>query len=139
MAQPLYKLLQGKSSEQSTLSRHSPTKGPQLPSRAPIEWIPEHQMILEQLVDMLTNPPVLANPDFEQPFVLHTDASERGLGPVLYQRQDGRLRVIGTIGCTVASWRFWCLSGQCVKGLETTSTTHHTSPFTLITTHLHTS
>uniref|UniRef100_A0A672H4E2 Gypsy retrotransposon integrase-like protein 1 n=1 Tax=Salarias fasciatus TaxID=181472 RepID=A0A672H4E2_SALFA len=44
---------------------------------------------------MLTNPPVLAYPDFELPFVLHTDASDKGLGAVLYQNQNGKLRVIG--------------------------------------------
>ncbi|CAI5636989.1 unnamed protein product [Oreochromis niloticus] len=56
---------------------------------------PEHQRALEQLVDMLVHPPVLAYPDFDQPFVLHTDASEQGLGAVLYQQQGRKLRVIG--------------------------------------------
>uniref|UniRef100_A0A3B3HHQ1 Gypsy retrotransposon integrase-like protein 1 n=1 Tax=Oryzias latipes TaxID=8090 RepID=A0A3B3HHQ1_ORYLA len=44
---------------------------------------------------MLTNPPILAYPEFDLPFVLHTDASNEGLGAVLYQRQDNKLRVIG--------------------------------------------
>lgn len=44
---------------------------------------------------MLVSPPVLAYVDFNLPFTLHTDASERGLGAILYQRQDGKLRVIG--------------------------------------------
>ncbi|CAI5677437.1 unnamed protein product, partial [Oreochromis niloticus] len=95
IAQPLYELLQSKSSERPTLGRQSKTKGPQMPSRAPIDWTPEHQRVLEQLVDMLVHPPVLAYPDFDQPFVLHTDASEQGLGAVLYQQQGGKLRVIG--------------------------------------------
>lgn len=95
IAQPLYELLQNKSSEQSSHGRQSKTKGPQMPSRAPVDWTSEHQRILERLIDMLTSPPVLAYPDFDQPFVLHTDASERGLGAVLYQQQSGKLRVIG--------------------------------------------
>lgn len=35
-------------------------KEPQMPSRAPIDWKSEHQRILEQLIDMLANLPVLA-------------------------------------------------------------------------------
>lgn len=44
---------------------------------------------------MLTHPPVLAYPNFDLPFVLHTNALEQGLGAVLYQQQGGKLRVIG--------------------------------------------
>lgn len=44
---------------------------------------------------MLCNPPVLAYSDFSLPFTLHTDASQKGLGAVLYQDQGGKLRVIG--------------------------------------------
>ncbi len=43
---------------------------------------------------MLTSFPILAYPDFNLPFVLHTDASNEGLGAVLYQEQGGKLRVI---------------------------------------------
>lgn len=63
-------------------------------SRTPVEWTIEHQKTLDLLIDMLVNPPVLAYPDFNLPFVLHTDASEKGLGAILYQHQDGGLRVI---------------------------------------------
>lgn len=47
---------------------------------------------------MLTSSPILAYPDFNLPFVLHTDASSEGLGAVLHQEQGGRLRVIA-YGC----------------------------------------
>ncbi len=95
IAKPLYELLQVKSSMPQPLSRHHKSKGPQLPSKTPISWKDEHQSTLERLVHMLTKPPVLAYPNFEEPFVLHTDASEKGLGAILYQRQDGKMRVIG--------------------------------------------
>ena len=51
--------------------------------------------MLEKLVDCLVNPPILGYPDYDFPFVLHTDASNEGLGAVLYQRQSGKMRVIG--------------------------------------------
>ena len=36
----------------------------------------------------------MAYPDYQLPFVLHTDSNSEGLGAVLYQRQEGKLRVI---------------------------------------------
>ena len=43
---------------------------------------------MEALVDLLTSPPILALPDWNEPFRLHTDASETGAGAVLTQIQD---------------------------------------------------
>lgn len=96
LAKPIYGLLQANTAEnQSPIGRERKgRKSSQLPSRHPIVWGDKHQQSLDRLIDMLTNPPVLAYPDFDAPFVLHTDASEQGLGAVLYQRQEGRVRVI---------------------------------------------
>lgn len=57
----------------------------------------EHQKVLEQLVDMLTRPPVLAYPDFDQSFILHADVSEQGLVTTLYQQQDGKLQYVSLV------------------------------------------
>lgn len=78
---------QSKSNSQST-------KVGQLPPHQKIVWTDTHQKALDYLVDVLTNPPVMAYPRFEDPFIVHIDASEEGLGAVLYQRQEGKLRVI---------------------------------------------
>ena len=34
-------------------------------------------------------------PDYNRPFILHTNASLEGLGAVLYQKQNGQMRVMG--------------------------------------------
>lgn len=98
IAKPLYELLQSQRSAASgeqNKSGKTERRGNQLPSRAKVEWMSVHQGVLERLIGALTTPPVLAYPNFELPFVLHTDASEQGLGAVLYQQQEGKLRVIG--------------------------------------------
>ena len=43
---------------------------------------------------MCVSTPILAYPDYQLPFTLHTESSTDGLGAVLYQRQDGKQRVI---------------------------------------------
>lgn len=96
IAKPLYELLAKPKSEQtqSQKRRNVSRKSAQLPPSYPVQWTIIHQDILNRMVDQLTNPPVMAYPDLEKPFVLHVDASEEGLGAVLYQRQEGVLRVI---------------------------------------------
>ena len=37
---------------------------------------------------MCSQTPILAYANYKKPFKLHTDASENGLGAVLYQKQD---------------------------------------------------
>ena len=49
---------------------------------------------LDKLIDLITSPPILAYPDFEEDFFIHTDASGLGLGCILYQKQGGKDRVI---------------------------------------------
>jgi len=66
-------------------------------------WTSECQAALEQLITAITNPPVMVYHDYSQPFILPTDASEKGLGAALYQRQDGNLRVIPFVSRTLTA------------------------------------
>ena len=52
------------------------------------KWGPEEQTAFETLKDKLSNPPKLGYPDHKKPFEIHTDASGKGLGAVLYQQQE---------------------------------------------------
>ncbi len=61
----------------------------------PFFWSMACQGAFLKLKDLLVTPPVLAYPDFNRGFVLHTDASIQGLGAVLEQEQDdGRLHPV---------------------------------------------
>ena len=55
----------------------------------------ECQLAFDKLKELCTSTPILAYADYKKEFQLHTDASELGLGGVLYQVDDkGVLRVI---------------------------------------------
>ena len=102
IAKPLYDLLkeperkgqlQRKSQRGRSAKQSAKQKG-QVSAREPVNWTSEHEAALEQLMSAITNPPVMAYPDYAKPFILHTDTSEQGLGAALYQKQDGQLRLI---------------------------------------------
>ena len=56
----------------------------------------------------------MAYPNFEKPFVLHTDASKDGLGAVLYQHRNDILRVVayGSRTLTPAEKNYHLPSGK---------------------------
>ena len=56
--------------------------------KAPIEWTKECQIAFDKLKELCTHTPILAYADYRKPFQLQTDASDLGLGAVLYQRDD---------------------------------------------------
>lgn len=60
----------------------------------PWHWGEEQQEAFEALRHCLATPPILAYPNYDLPFILHTDASGEGLGAVLCQEQDEKVRVI---------------------------------------------
>lgn len=63
--------------------------------KAPIEWQEIHQAAVDQLLQHLVTPPILAYPYFSKSFILHADASGLRLDGALFQYQNEKLRIIG--------------------------------------------
>ena len=56
--------------------------------KALVEWNNECLEAFNKLKQLCSQTPILAYANYKKPFKLHTDASENGLGAVLYQKQD---------------------------------------------------
>ena len=118
IAKPIYDLIKITDHPSEESMREKPRQGKknpsQLPPRHPVVWTSSHQSALDKLIDCLTCAPVMAYPNFEKPFVLHTDASKDGLGAVLYQHQNDILRVVayGSRTLTPAEKNYHLHSGK---------------------------
>lgn len=62
--------------------------------RLAFRWTSEAQVAFEQVKLALTSEPVLATPKYELPFYVQTDASDIGMGAVLFQVEENKERVI---------------------------------------------
>ena len=60
--------------------------------RKKVEWTRECQVAFDELKNRCTQTPILAYANYKKPFIVHTDASELGLGVVLYQRDDAHIK-----------------------------------------------
>ncbi|CAG2234454.1 Retrovirus-related Pol polyprotein from transposon 17.6,Retrovirus-related Pol polyprotein from transposon 297 [Mytilus edulis] len=58
------------------------------------EWTTDCQTAFDTLKEHLVTAPILSYAKFDEPFILETDASMQGLGAVLSQYIDGKLRVV---------------------------------------------
>ena len=56
--------------------------------KAPIKWTEECQAAFDKLKELCTSTSILAYANYKKSFQLQTDASDLGLGAVLYQRDD---------------------------------------------------
>ena len=92
---PIYDLLQKDGVKGADSSKK------QLDSKTKINWTDSHQKIVEEIVDYLKSPNVIAYPDFSKPFIVHTDASQDGLGAALYQEQEGKTKIISLASRTL--------------------------------------
>jgi len=51
----------------------------------PFKWGPEQQAAQEEIIHLITHPPVLVKPDPSRQFELEVNASQIGMGAILYQ------------------------------------------------------
>jgi len=51
-------------------------------------WTSKQEKAFQDLKTAIFSAPVLARPDFQKPFILHTDASRIGVGAILAQKDD---------------------------------------------------
>ena len=65
---------------------------------AVFKWSQECEEAFQHLRNALINPPILAYPNYNSPYILETDASHTGVGMVLSQEQEGKQRVIAYAG-----------------------------------------
>ena len=86
IAKPLNDLLTGNGNKTNRKKQKA--------KKASWKWDKEQQEAFDELIDKLTSPPILAFPDYEEKFILHTDASLKGLGAVLCQRRGGKEKPI---------------------------------------------
>ena len=83
VALPLRKPLIGLESQGKEAAKHTP-----------VDRGEEEQNAFDTLKSLCCQAPILAYPNYNLPFILHTDSSLEGLGAVLYQVQNGVKRVI---------------------------------------------
>ncbi len=90
---PHYDLLKGISSKPGNKRRIAEME---------ITWSEDLQHTVNETLDYLQSPEFLAFPDFTLPFFVTCDASEQGLGAVLYQKQVGKNRVLSYASRTLS-------------------------------------
>ena len=97
IVKPLYDLLKSDGTEKARNSRKAKAEkgsSQKYDAKERILWNEQLQQIVDGLIDHLKSTERMAYPNFELPFVMTCDASNYGLGAVLYQNQDGVDRVI---------------------------------------------
>ena len=110
---PIYDLLKTDSVEKKP-RLSTKKKRNQLDGRKDVVWPEEFQRTVNDVIDYLKSAEFLAFPDYNKPFTVHCDASQCGLGAVLYQKQEGKDRVISfaSRSLTVSEQKYHLHSGK---------------------------
>ena len=88
---PVNDLLQGKTKSNAKVD-----------SWLKIQWKPEHQAVIKEMVSHLKSPAVISYPDFGLPLLIYCDGSWKGLGAVLYKEVGKKLKVVSFASSTLS-------------------------------------
>ena len=73
-----------------------------------VVWTEACATAFHKLQELLCSSPVLRSPDFTIPFILQTDASDRGIGAVLSQEDlEGEEHPIAYFSRKILPWEEW--------------------------------
>ena len=76
-----------------TKKKQKKAKG-QKSSSEQILWSKDHAQIISEFTGKLKSAKTMSYPDLTKPYIVHCDASQKGLGAVLYQEIGGKTKVI---------------------------------------------
>ncbi len=95
------------------------------------DWNSNCQASFEQLRHKLVTAPILAFPDLDRPFILDTDASDKGIGGVLSQKDDdGNERVVAYASKSLSrAEQHYCVTRK--ELLAVVKFIHHFRPYLL--------
>ena len=104
------------------------------------QWGLEQEQAFQALKTALVNPPVLALPNRDDPFVLDTDASDLAIGAELLQIQDGKEKVVayGSFSLTTDQRKYCTTRKELLAVVRFTRQYRHYllgKPFTVRTDH----
>lgn len=105
-----------------------------------IEWSNEARDSLEKIKKCLTSSPVLANPNYELPFIIQTDASDVGMGGILVQGEGEDERVVAywSLKLSAAQRKYQTTEREClavIMAVEKFRPYIEGTSFTVITDH----
>ena len=60
------------------------------------------QKVLDQVINYLKFPDIISNLHFTHPFIIHCDACQKGLGAVLYQKLNRKMKIISFVSLTLS-------------------------------------
>lgn len=104
-------------------------------------WGEEQEKAFTEIKEKMASAPVIACPDYSLPFFLQTDASDVGLGAVLFQRKGDQEQVLSYYSRTLrpSEKNYTTTEKECLAvlwGIEKNREYLEGLPFTVITDHL---